>query len=69
MAYSVTLTRLTVELLDDGEQVFEASSVIVADNGLLDLATPDGPVTFEDGSWTSVTITPNRGELSKAPTA
>lgn len=61
MAHLVTVTRLGVELEEDSEQTFEASSVIVGDNGSLDLATFDGPVLFEDTSWASVTITRNLG--------
>lgn len=61
MAYTVTVTRLTMELEEGGEQTFEASSVIVAENGLLDLATPEGSVSFEDTSWASVTTTRGSG--------
>ena len=57
--YPVTVTRLTAELQEGGEQTFEAGSVIVADNGLLDIATADGSASFEDTSWASVTITRN----------
>ncbi len=61
MAHLVTVTRLTVELEESGEQTFEASSAIVANNGSLELATANGPVLFEDSSWASVTITRNLG--------
>lgn len=59
MAYEVTVTRLTVWLEDGGDQTFEASSFILADNGDLDLATTEGAVKFEDTSWAGVTITRN----------
>lgn len=61
MTYSVRVTRLTTGLQEDGEQTFEASSVIVADNGLLDIATADGSASFEDMSWASVTIVRDLG--------
>ena len=61
MAHLVTVTRLTVELEEGGEQTFEAGSAIVADNGSLELATIDGSMLFEDTSWASVTITRNLG--------